>query len=389
MRYRAAEYGLILVERGPVRRTAPDIWIPRGGVVDLPPMRDPYGQLPKAEAFGVTGPVGTTLISGGSGASPVGIFGANCKLWCRSDMGITLGTDPFGAGTTVQAVTLSGQAATPIGLYIEITSTGARGTATFKYGALNSGGAMIETGVVTTASYALTGAATGITVNFPTGTYTSGDTYRGIVSVWADLSGFGNNFGGSVAGPLYQKTNFGGGPAINFASGSNAYMTCTSLALGSGNDQPFTVVLEARANGVASNRVLFGMGSTTDNDPLYDIAVDNTGPTWGFSKRSDAGGSDLKTCSGGTADTNKHYFTLVNDGQTQTFYIDGTLISLTNSGDLNVGTATFNQLSLAARVQAGVTLPLVCDVAEVWCIDRAASAIELTAAHSYFSQRYP
>ena len=389
MRYRATEYGLILVERGPVRRTAPDIWIPRGDVMDLPPMREPYSELPKAEAFGVAGAFGTTMLGSGSGASPIGIFGASCKQWCRSDMGITLGTNPFGAGTTVQAVTLSGQAAAPIGLYIEITSTGARGTATFKYGALNSGGAMIETGVVTAASYALIGAATGITVNFPVGTYTNGDTYKGIVSVWADLSGYGNNYVGSAAGPLYQKINFGGGPSINFASGSNAYMTCTTFALGSGNDVPFTVFLEARANGVASNRVLFGMGSTTDNDPLYDIAVDNTGPTWGFSKRSDAGGSDLKTCSGGTADTNKHYFTLVNDGQTQTFYIDGSLVFLTNSGNLNVGTSTFNRMSIGGRVQSTVTLPLVCDIAEVWGIDKAADATELASGHNYFATRYP
>lgn len=390
MRYLATESGLVLAQRERPRVAAPELWVPRaeGSLFDLPPMREPFGRLPKAEAFGVAGSYGTVMMASGSSVTPMGLFGAACKQWCRADQGITLNAVPYGIGTTIQAVTLTGSAAAPIDFYLEITSTGARGVAQYSYSATGLGG-WIETGVVTSASRALIGACTGITVNFPTGTYTDNDVYRGNVTQWADLSGNSNHYvqPNSANAPFYNLTAFGSRPTLHFDSGGLRHMYCSSLILGTGNDQPFTVILAAQAIGVGDSRALFGMGSTSDNDPLYDIVVDPSDTSWGFSKRSDAGGVDVKTCKSGagTADTNRHYYTLVNDGATQQFYIDGVLKSLTFAGDLNVGTATMDRMSLGARVQAAVTIPQTCNISEVWGIDRVATATELNAAHSYFS----
>lgn len=77
------------------------------------------------------------------------------------------------SGTTPQAVTLTGTpVANPTSIVITISSTGARGAATFSW-SLN--GVTQATGVLTAATYAL--GSTGLTANFPTGTYTSGDLY--------------------------------------------------------------------------------------------------------------------------------------------------------------------------------------------------------------------
>ena len=392
MRYVARESGLVVAEREGPGVVRPELWLPkkrpgRRGF-NLPPIREPYKDLPPLEAFGVAGAFATTMLGSGSGVTPMGLFGGNCKQWVRSDLGITIGTDPYGTGATLQAVTLTGSIAAPADFYLEITFTGSRGVATYKYGANGSAGAMIETGVLTSASHACIGALAGLTINFPVGTYTNGDNYKGVISQWSDQSGNGNHYvqSSSTAAPFYELTAYNGKPDLHFASGAT-WMTCTSLILGTGNDTPFSVFIAASVDAVTGNRVLFGMGNTGLANPLYDLQVDSSGPTWGFSKRDDSG--TVKTCQGGVANTLRHYFSLINDGQTQSFYIDGTLIALTNSGDLNVGATTLNRMSLGARVQAAISLVLACRIAEVWGIDRAATAVELNAAHSYFASRYP
>lgn len=364
------------------RVAAGNLWVPPS-IGDISPRRRRRAPL---QAFGGAGAFGSRFIASRAGATPIGIYGGRCRQWLKSDLGITIGTDPYGTGSTIQAVMLSGSAAAPIDFYLEIQTTGARGVATYKYGAAGSAGAMIESGVLTAATHACTGACSGITVNFPTGTYTAGDNYQGVVSTWADQTSFGNNATtpSSLTAPFYRLTNFAGGPSLAF-SGVGTYLTTSSFVAATGNDTAFSVFLVAQAGGVAASRVLWGCGSTSLANPLYDLQVDSAGPNWGFSKKDDAGTS--KTCSGGTADTNRHYFSLINDGQTQTFYIDGSLVSLTSSGDLNVGTATLDRMTIGARLQAAATIPLGCNVREVWVVTGTPSAIELAASHAYLATK--
>jgi hypothetical protein len=390
MRYRATESGLVLAEREPVRPVAaPALWIPRDGSLwDLPPLQDPYGKLPKAEAYGVAGACGAVLSTMGQGASPVGIFGARCKLWCRADAGVLLGTNPFGTGATIQAVTLTGQPAAPVDFFLEITSTGALGAFTYRYGAAGSGGAMIETGLVGAATHNCIGAMAGVTIGFPAGTYTNLDNYVGVINTWTDLSGFGNDITSPSAatGAQYRLANYGGRPSLNLR-GATTYMTCSSFVAASGNDTPFTIFMALRLNAVAADKVIFGCGSTTSNNPLCDFQLRSATPDYGFSKRDDAG--TTKTISGGSADIIKHNLVLANDGATQTLYQDGALVTLTSSGDLNVGTTTCDRMTIGGRLQAALTLSMPMDIAEIWGIAGTCSAIELNAANSYYAQRYP
>lgn len=74
-------------------------------------------------------------------------------------------------GTTPQNVSLTGTPLSPNTILITIASTGARGTATFNVSVNGT-----PSGPFTTAAtYSL--GATGLTINFPSGTYTDGDEY--------------------------------------------------------------------------------------------------------------------------------------------------------------------------------------------------------------------
>ncbi len=91
------------------------------------------------------------------------------------------------AGTTPPAVTVTGESKAGIsGLRIEITTGGTLGAAVFKY-STDGGNEWIEN-VATAATVALKsygtdgtdGVATGLTVNFPAGTYNVNNTYTGV-----------------------------------------------------------------------------------------------------------------------------------------------------------------------------------------------------------------
>lgn len=76
-------------------------------------------------------------------------------------------------GTTPPAMTLSGTLAAPFDFVIQITTLGARGTAVFKWS--SDGGTTFTTGVTTAATNVLT--ATGVTANWPVGTYAVDNLY--------------------------------------------------------------------------------------------------------------------------------------------------------------------------------------------------------------------
>lgn len=117
-----------------------------------------------------------------------------CRLWLRADRGITI--TELGAlttaGTSPPAATFTGvPAATVRRMMVEITTGGDRGTALFKWS--SDGGLSYTTGVTTAATVAL--GATGITVNFPVGTYATDNVYSAYpgVGTWADQSINGND----------------------------------------------------------------------------------------------------------------------------------------------------------------------------------------------------
>lgn len=86
------------------------------------------------------------------------------------------------AGTTPPVVSVTGQTTKAINkLRVEITTAGNRGTAVFRY-SFDGGTAWSESGVLTAATYEMKkdGAATGLTLNFATGTaYATDNVYTG------------------------------------------------------------------------------------------------------------------------------------------------------------------------------------------------------------------
>ena len=138
----------------------------------------------------------------------------------------TLSTTPFASGTSPPAVTLSGSV-TPRPLRIELQTTGARGTAIFRYSA-DGGATWIESGVTTAATYPMIGAASGTTLNFPVGSYTNDNVYRAVYATLTDRVG-GFTMAPSSAGraPYCKLGSHGRLVAANEVSVDARSFTCS------------------------------------------------------------------------------------------------------------------------------------------------------------------
>ncbi|MES2359972.1 MAG: hypothetical protein V4529_16655 [Gemmatimonadota bacterium] len=166
-------------------------------------------------------------------------------------------------GTTPPAVTLSGTAALTYGIRIEVndvTGGTSRGQAKFRW-SIDNGATFAETGVLTAATYVL--GSTGLTANFPAGTYANDNTYDAQSSSWLDLSGFNHDVSQATGGlqPLIRAGS--GTPNIRFRGTAghpdflkSAAFTCS---------QPFAlgmVVTQPTYTAVSSHDVWFdGVGS--------------------------------------------------------------------------------------------------------------------------------
>ena len=86
---------------------------------------------------------------------------------------------PTAAGTTPPAVTITGETTLALdSVLVDIQTGGSRGTATFQY-SFDGGLTWSESSVLTAATYEmkLNGMPTGLTLNFPVGTYNADNTY--------------------------------------------------------------------------------------------------------------------------------------------------------------------------------------------------------------------
>ena len=86
---------------------------------------------------------------------------------------------PTAAGTTPPAVTITGETTLALDtVLVDIQVGGSRGTATFQY-SFDGGSTWSESSVLTAATYEmkLNGMPTGLTLNFPVGTYNADNTY--------------------------------------------------------------------------------------------------------------------------------------------------------------------------------------------------------------------
>lgn len=160
------------------------------------------------------------------------VTSVTCLRFWQSDFGVATGGTPLASGTTPPAVTVSGVPA-GMALRIEIQTTGARGTATFRYSVQNTGtGAVswIEQNVVTAATYSPIGALSGATFTFPNSTYTNDNVYEGTCSTWTDVK---NSVGATQATAANQPrilSDVAGRLSLSF-DGSNDVLNDTTLDL--------------------------------------------------------------------------------------------------------------------------------------------------------------
>lgn len=115
---------------------------------------------------------------------------AGLVMWLVASRGVTLAGTPRATGTTPPVVTLTGQLEQSIALRVEIQTTGARGAATFRW-SVDGGTTWVQQNQVTAATFLM--GSTGITLNFPAGTYTNDNVFVGTVASWNDQSGRGNH----------------------------------------------------------------------------------------------------------------------------------------------------------------------------------------------------
>lgn len=141
------------------------------------------------------------------------------------------------------------------------------------------------------------------------------NSYAGIGTVWTDLSGLGNN-GTLTNGPSYNSSNAGN---IVF-DGSNDYVVTTRNTQISGSSARTICVMccpTTMSSGVFYSVTKIGSG--TGNGRLFEILIrDNliVGHFWGTGFTSNA-------ASGKTLLNNYSYLSMVYNGTTVSYYVDG------------------------------------------------------------------
>jgi hypothetical protein len=154
----------------------------------------------------------------------------------------------FSSGTTPPAVTLSGTLTIAAPVYVKITTGGARGTAIFSYGVDSNGVNFIETGKTTAATYAMIGSATGLTLNFPVGTYTNNNVYQAVPATLRDKTA--NGFDMAVTGvPRLWSAWSGGQLGIKMDGTTDRWTNANNIVSSAGSSYAVISVAQVGLNG--------------------------------------------------------------------------------------------------------------------------------------------
>jgi hypothetical protein len=216
-------------------------------------------------------------------ADPLTIFGALLLQYVRADMGITLASALKVTGTS-PAASLSGTLTLGLGLRIKITTGGTLASTNVRFSWYTDGGTIpIATNVTAAATVGLTGAFSGVTVNFGSGTYVANDTYDATVATWADQIAVGtpHNYtvGGGAPVMVTSVTETNGKPGIRFFGANSDWMT-SALTLAEPGTSPYTIAIVFRNdNHVSTNQLVSGTGSVGNANGV--ISMTGSGSTTG------------------------------------------------------------------------------------------------------------
>lgn len=284
------------------------------------------------------------------------------KCWLIADRGLSLGSTTKQAGTTPPTpVTISGNLAQSIGLVLKIATTGLRGVATFDV-YIDGGTTPYISGLTTGTNVALTDGGSkslGISAQFTAGTYGNTDiSYTAVLSSWTDLFG-GHIFsapGGVTASPRPLGQNLNNRPTITSDGNNNTRLSCVDglASIFNGDDTQITafMVFKSNLSVPGGSNPWLAFNNTAGASPTrFEFGVTNSGNAYRSTKVDDVGGSAIPT--GGTLDTGWHQGSWNQSGTTLVQRVDSAAISLSGSGAQNVGTCTFNEVTLFARDTGG------------------------------------
>jgi hypothetical protein len=223
--------------------------------------------------------------------SPSAITSATLRFW-YDQSSYTIGGTPVAGGTSPPVVTFTGTLKQPLGILVT-TSDGARGVATYSVWLNNGVGPAYQTGT-TAATVLISG--TGITINFPSGTYHANNTYKAIASVVVDkVVPATNDLANVTAGqrPQIIVAGPGGLQTMRYNGTSDRHFNTTSGVWNTvfgGLNSPFTVIW---IGGIVINQVgttaFWCAGNTTDAN-LPNVTLKKNGVnSYQITRRATAG----------------------------------------------------------------------------------------------------
>lgn len=193
-------------------------------------------------------------------------------LWLDSMLGITLGGTMRAAGTTPPVVTLTGTLTQATAILLDMPVGGARGTAEFRWSFDN--GATWSAQTLTAATVAI--GATGVTANFPVGTYNTDNTYRTTVATWADQGPGSNNVIQATAGtqPMYVYDSTFGANVVDFSTASTRLAKTTGGLAGDAAHSMWGRIKLTTTSG--TNQGFFAVGTSQTTLLVSHVATTTT-----------------------------------------------------------------------------------------------------------------
>lgn len=314
----------------------------------------------------------------------------------ESPTSISNGPTPDPSGSSPPVVTYTGTLQIPKGVWVKIKSTGVRGVATFRTYLDGLGVTPVEASDQPTAATYLI-PTTAVTVNFPLGTYTNNNVYKGGGNPLVDLTANAYNFtnGTTSTRPLIitaGPSSLASLPVWRFDGVDDRQIGPSALATAAmgGTDNSFMATLLCYVNAVpagAATACLFAACHTTDaNVPLCEFRMSST--AFVLIRRATAANSKAVS-SLILPSTGPHLFIWGFDGASSYLRDNGVYIIGGDSGVSGAQTlaaaTTFNQISLGARsINSGVDEFSSIDVAALCFHNGPVAGGELEMYESYF-----
>jgi hypothetical protein len=204
---------------------------------------------------------------------------------------------------------------------------------------------------------------------------------------WLDWSGNSNDFLQATGGaqPTIEPTGYSGQPSVLFDGVDDVLINTGALAatLWAAADTPYSAYIPVQFLTLAGTKTAFAAGNSDFATRNLQIADYNLG-NWANSLRDNT--NTVKVANFGTADGNRTLLEIHCSGTTVVIAVNGV-----ESGalDMNLGLATFNNLSLGAVVRSTTIQFANFRTPEVVLCDAVSSAGERTDMRAYFANRYP